>query len=66
MLIFREERKIKYEIILTVLSSVEKGRRVVEIFLALYKMVSLSAPRMMASSNNMAEKLFPFELKFVT
>jgi hypothetical protein len=43
--------------IFTVLSSVENGRRVVEIFLALYKIVSLSAPRIMASSNSMAEKI---------
>jgi len=32
-------------------------------FLALYKMVSLSAPRIMASSNNMAEKNIPILTK---
>ena len=38
----------------TVRSKVENGRSVVEMLLALYKIVSLSAPRMIASSNKMA------------
>ena len=51
----------------TVLSNVENGSSVVEMLRAEYKIVSLSAPKMMASSNRIAAttKIDNFELKSV-
>ena len=48
------KKRIKVEMVLTLRSRVQYGRFVVEILLALKRMVSFSAPKMMASSNNMA------------
>ena len=48
------KKRIKVEMVLTLRSRVQYGRFVVEILLALKRIVSFSAPKMMASSNNMA------------